>query len=204
MTYQPGIPNLNDAFPSSSLDLKNNFTSINDNFQKNHIALNAASNQGKHTALQLIGQGAPPTTASDEVGLYSANTGTRHDLIFRSSGNGTVSRITGGEYGIAAYTSFSGTTPIGGPRFAPTVTFNVDTIEHTNTGTYNIQFLRYFTGANSYVAIIVPIIAQLGSQTPKIVNINKTADNFAFVIQNQSNGALDALSVECAFFGLLK
>jgi hypothetical protein len=64
--YLPNIPLPTDTLADSQADIKDNFTLINTYIGVDHVAFNAAANQGKHNKCSFIGQvaGVVPTTSS--------------------------------------------------------------------------------------------------------------------------------------------
>lgn len=95
MTYIPNIPQPGDD-PSISQDqILNNFQDLNTFLSQNHVSLNDA-NQGKHTILQMPIQGSAPSTASNEIALYSRTSGNtgNNELVFRRSSDGTLIEAT--------------------------------------------------------------------------------------------------------------
>ena len=72
-TYFITIPNATDQISQSQSQLKSNFQAINELVNVNHGSFNTA-NFGKHLFVEMPA-GAPPTTAANEVGLWSAVSG---------------------------------------------------------------------------------------------------------------------------------
>jgi len=196
MSFNPSKPGDTDRFPASALDLRNNFGSINTSFSNNHIALNAASDLGKHTAMQLV-EGAASATAVNEIGLYAADTGAQPDLFVRPQSNGTAQRLSGGGLTAAAYCTFNGATGA-----LTDDSFNIATSVRTGVGLYNVTFTRSFANTN-YIAVLFPIAVSGGAQTIKVISVTKVVAGCLWTIQNQANAATDVATMECLFFGIL-
>jgi hypothetical protein len=87
--------NPSDALAVSQLDLVNNFMAIYNGFLVNHVALDAASNAGNHTYIQLIELDDDPQTGPSNVSLYVKKVDGQTDQLFlRLSGNGSVIQIS--------------------------------------------------------------------------------------------------------------
>lgn len=97
MSYDPNIPQSNDIISASQIDLLNNFTSLNTQFNVDHVALNAGSNNGKHEKSTYIEQSADPTTAANEIALYSKESALTGDtqLFLRRESSGSVIEASG-------------------------------------------------------------------------------------------------------------
>lgn len=94
MTYNPNIPAANDLISVSQLDLLNNFQSLNSQFgtSGDHVALDAASDNGKHKKSTYIEQSGDPTTAANEGAIYSKESSltSQTEMYFRRESSGTV------------------------------------------------------------------------------------------------------------------
>lgn len=70
MAYQQNIPQPTDKMKDSQNDILGNFQAIKTGFDINHYAFDS-SNEGKHMYVSLPEQSAGPTTAANEVAIYS-------------------------------------------------------------------------------------------------------------------------------------
>ena len=61
MTFNPNIPRPTDLLSNSQGDLLANNTNLNAIFARNHIALNVATNKGKHTFIEMPASAGIPT-----------------------------------------------------------------------------------------------------------------------------------------------
>jgi hypothetical protein len=69
--YTPTTPNSTDTFPGTQQIIENNFTSLNQQISVNHVALNAASNNGQHTFVSFVPQATDPASAVTTSILYT-------------------------------------------------------------------------------------------------------------------------------------
>jgi len=80
MVYNPNIPNAGDLLSVSQGQLKTNFTAANTSFSRNHIPFSTATNNGKHTFIEMpIRAGIPapaPGLILGEGTVYTKNTTT--------------------------------------------------------------------------------------------------------------------------------
>jgi len=133
MTFNPGIPQAKDIMADSQGDLLINFDQMNVVYGTagDHVALDAASNKGKHNKVTFVSQGSDPLvdapdTRENEIALFALEDGTDTEIYIRRESNGDVKQITkDGEL-------FTGVHPV----FALNLT---DLVPDANTGagTYN-------------------------------------------------------------------
>lgn len=89
-TYQPDIPLRKDKFNDSQGEFLTNFMDIFNAFSQNHVPLNATSNAGNHTIIQLLEQstGTQFQTNAGEISAYVKNVPGQTDQVFlRYQGN---------------------------------------------------------------------------------------------------------------------
>ena len=102
--YKTTIPAANDRISSTWRDMRNNFESLGDIFQVDHVALDdvEVDKRGKHNKATFIVQAADPTTAVGERALYSKLSGNDVELYMReddsAGAGGTVKKVTSGQY----------------------------------------------------------------------------------------------------------
>lgn len=100
MAYNKNIPLATDRLKDSQSDIKANFLAIPTLWDVNHYSTDEASaDQGKHRYVSLIEQAVNPTTAADEVGLFSKEsdfTAGRTVLSYRNESDGNVYDIGDG------------------------------------------------------------------------------------------------------------
>ncbi len=97
MAYNANIPQPADQLKNSQPQILGNFQEINTAFNVNHVGFNVAD-EGKHKFLQMPRQGAAPTTAATDIGLFSlvgANS-LVSELNFRRQADGEVIPFTEG------------------------------------------------------------------------------------------------------------
>ena len=94
MSFNPNIPRPTDLLSNSQADLLSNNTSINSTFSQNHIPLNVATNNGKHTFVELVANSGSPPTASGEGTLYTFTSGSVTDLWYVPDASGNDYQLT--------------------------------------------------------------------------------------------------------------
>lgn len=88
--YNPAIPTPTLSFADWQTGFLNNFANLSTAFSVNHIPLNASSNAGDHTFIQLLEQAASQQTNLSEFSVYTKKDPSTTDQIFmRYQGNGT-------------------------------------------------------------------------------------------------------------------
>lgn len=97
MAYNNGIPQASDDPSQSQSQILANFQSIATVVAVNHEAFNDAD-EGKHKFLQMPEQSTAPSTAGNEIGLYSKDTGSNPELFFRPESDGTEIQMTNGGF----------------------------------------------------------------------------------------------------------
>lgn len=146
--YTPGIPQPGDI-PSQSQDLiLQNFQSLGNAQDRNHVAMADTANRGKHNFMQMPQQAGDPTTAANEGALYTKAFAGSTELTWRRSTNGTVIQMTANLTPTAAIT---GVTFLPGNIQMCWGTTNINT-----NATTVIAFARAFTGA-PYSVVITPV-----------------------------------------------
>jgi len=94
-SFNPLIPTVNDATLQSYFQLRANFQAINSTFAENHSALTRNPDDvGKHTTLTMQPQSGNPTTATDQVGLYSKLVTGVPELFFAPNNSQTPIQLT--------------------------------------------------------------------------------------------------------------
>ena len=88
MAYQNDIPQPSDAFSKSQQDLLNNFAALKTLIDVNHETFGAA-NEGKHKWVSLPEQSSGPTTAVNEIALYTKEVSGASQLFLRNENNGS-------------------------------------------------------------------------------------------------------------------
>ncbi len=97
MTYIPDIPQSGDIPSQSQGEILTNFQQLNTVFDVDHVPFNdtTAANRGKHDQSTYIELAADPTTAANEVAVYSKDDGGNARLFMRQESNGTVIQLSG-------------------------------------------------------------------------------------------------------------
>jgi hypothetical protein len=87
MTYTPNIPLATQRIADTQSPINANFTSANTIFGLDHIAFDAAGNNGKHKYVTMIDETAsPPTPGASEGTIYSKTTGGVTNPYYRRDG----------------------------------------------------------------------------------------------------------------------
>lgn len=93
--YTANIPQPGDIPSQSQGQILQNFQSLQNALDKNHVTLSDTTNRGLHKFLQMPEQGADPATAVNEGGLYCKDIGGFTRLVFRQENSGTVIQMSG-------------------------------------------------------------------------------------------------------------
>lgn len=97
MTYDPNTPaNAQENIDVSQPKVTTNFQQLNTLFAIDHYAYNdsTASLRGKHKAVRLVEQAADPSTAADELAVYSKEISGATEIVWRAPSDGTVYQMT--------------------------------------------------------------------------------------------------------------
>lgn len=94
MTYNPGIPQPNDKFPKSQVDILANFGQANTAFGIDHVNFATALNQGKHNKVTFLTVG-PPGSLAGEFVVYQKIAGGLPNLFFQRNNLAPEIRLTG-------------------------------------------------------------------------------------------------------------
>lgn len=120
MSYNPNIPQPSDKLSQSQPSILTNFQKLNEIFEVDHLSYTASdvANRGKHMGVHMREQLSVPSTASQEVCVFSQRSSGNLSLYYREENNGPVHPLTssssttgGGPQG------GSGTMTIGNIRF---------------------------------------------------------------------------------------
>ena len=91
MTYNPNIPDAGDLLSVSQVQLKSNFTAANASFSRNHVPFSTATNNGKHTFIEMPVSAAIPAPVpgliAGEGTIYTKVDGAGRPQIFYTNGN---------------------------------------------------------------------------------------------------------------------
>jgi hypothetical protein len=92
--YQPNIPQPGHTIARGQQDFLNDFASLYTAFMTNHIPLDATSNAGNHTFLQMAEQMSAPQTQQGEISVYVKNIPGQTDQVFLKYQSGTELQLT--------------------------------------------------------------------------------------------------------------
>ncbi len=93
--YTPNIPQTGDNPSQSQGQILQNFQSLQDAQDKNHVTLQDITNRGLHKFLQMPEQGSDPATTANMGAFYCKDIGGFTRGVFRQENNGTVIQMTG-------------------------------------------------------------------------------------------------------------
>jgi glutathionylspermidine synthase len=109
INYDTNTPNNKQSFAEWQEAFQQNFTQLGSAFKRNHIALDATSNAGNHTIIELLQQVGNPQVGTTEFAIYSKDVPDQTDQVFmRYAGNGTEFQFTNYQiYSLTDTTFFS-------------------------------------------------------------------------------------------------
>lgn len=166
MSYNPSIPQANDDPSDSQLQLLNNFSSLNTQFNVNHIPFSAAVNRGYHTKI-FFPDGVPdPNLISPLSSLYTKIVAGKAQLFFQNNSNASD---------VVQLTNLPITTT--GTNYAFKTPWGL-TIEcgKNNTLNYNYQI-----GFNPVYSLLIT------SASPTIVNLTAASSNTSFTVSSATD-----------------
>ena len=95
--YTPNIPQAGDVPAQSQSLMLANFQALQNDLDKNHVAISDLVNRGKHNFCQFPRQLADPATAATDGALYTKISGLGTvELYYRKENNGSVIPLTNG------------------------------------------------------------------------------------------------------------
>jgi len=205
MTFNPNIPQASDLISQSQAQILTNFGQVNTIFDIDHVTFNnaTAANRGKHDKSTYVEQASDPVTSTNEVAVYSKDTGTQPDLFYRPESAGTAVRLTGGGLTAAAWVRFN----VSGAVITVLESYNVSSVSITGAnGVVTINFSRVFANTN-YAALINAIQTGSGDNVNRKVNLSaQTTAAYSYNVTATTGGVITADSlpvVNAVFFGTL-
>lgn len=98
MTFNPNIPLPTDFISDSQADIRNNFTSINATFSRNHIPFSTVTNNGKHTFIEMPVISTIPTPVpgliSGEGTIYTKTISAVSEIFYTPDSSGNQYQLT--------------------------------------------------------------------------------------------------------------
>lgn len=146
MAYQENKPQAADLLSQSQSDIQQNFAELKTLIDINHGTF-AAADEGKHKYVTFPEQAADPTTAADEVAVYSklSTLSAQSELFLRNENNGTVVEFTSSGQAATGWTRFPSGILLkwgtGNVNANAAATVNFDTTEPFTT-VYNVLVTR--------------------------------------------------------------
>jgi len=95
--YQPGIPTGTVNLDQDYINIRNNFTQLNDTYKIDHVAYDVTENNGYHKNVHLVPVGSDPVATADIGQIYdkTINDGFSTDQsLFFETGSGKVLQLT--------------------------------------------------------------------------------------------------------------
>jgi len=179
LSYNPNKPQPGDFLSLSQRDLFRNYNVANAVFEVDHVPLPSegedSPNRGKHDRVSLRQQSSDPTTASDEIAMYSKSVGGIPQVYFRSESDGDIwqatsrSRLTAGLQ-LEAYVAFDYFGNIIKDKDENELKFNVSSVTKPNqAANWQINFQNNIT--TDFYFWVVDFFAVSGtSNLPGITN----------------------------------
>lgn len=199
MTFNPNIPTSSNIPSQSQAQFLTNFGQLNTIFDVDHVTFNDATvaNRGKHTKTTYIEWAMPPEatadpiTSSNELALYSKESGSVSTLFLRKESNGTVIQMSGQDPTIAT----SGSTFLPGGIVLKWGQFS------TNAGgTATPTFASAFP-----TACFVVVASVIDTGTPTTANSAVYAYNYSttgFSATGTKRTALQALQLNASYIAI--
>lgn len=95
MSFNPNIPLVTDKMLASQPQLRANFQQMNTVFGENHATFTSDSTiRGMHNELSLYQQAGDPTTAANQVALYTKAVSARSLVFYRPASDATAIQLT--------------------------------------------------------------------------------------------------------------
>ena len=94
LTYYNNIPQPSQRIKDSQPEILTNFASLQTYLETNHVAFSEDSS-GKHKFVSMPEQGAAPSTAVNEMAMYTKDVSAVSQLFVRRESNGTELNLTG-------------------------------------------------------------------------------------------------------------
>lgn len=117
--YVPGVPQGSQQINNTQKPINNNFQDISQFVSVNHVGFNTANTFGNHTVVDFFGQSLDPSTADNEMALYSKPTNDTNgaQLFYRYPSNGTVVQLTSASTSDGTGDGTGSTTTSGGAMY---------------------------------------------------------------------------------------
>ncbi len=106
-TFSTNIPQAAQKISATQAPIENNFLSISELINVNHVGFSDSVNFGMHTYLSLPSQGSNPTTSASEMAVFCApSSGVNpYEIYYRYPSSGTIVQLSGSGTGTGAATS---------------------------------------------------------------------------------------------------
>jgi len=185
MVYRKSIPVATEKPSVSQPKIKENFTQLNDQFEVDHTALEESTNLGKHKKVTLYEQAADPSTAENEIALYSKESSDGTQMYYREEQDGEVHPLSSF---IKAIVNFDVNGQIIGDAF------NVSSVAKLGTGQFKVNFASNLPDTNYSVSTGYDSGTGLTGRA-RSIEVNNRAINFCHVITMASSADDTRLNV---------
>jgi hypothetical protein len=179
MTYNASIPPATEYLSDSQPQILENFSQLNTLFAINHVTFDAvaASDRGKHTFISFVEQAADPSTAANELALYTKDLSGSPAVYLRKESDGDVILLY--SPGAGSVTESASTTAAGVLIYG-----NGLTVTSPSTGIYSYTFDTAKANTN-YV-----ILPSVNSGNRMIGYQSKATTGFTIAITNAAAAPL--------------
>lgn len=196
MAYSNAIPQPTDRLKDSQQDILDNFAALKTLIDVNHETFGAAD-EGKHKFVTMPEQGSAPTTAANELALFTEQSSLTNvaEMVFRRESNGSSIEFTSSLQATSGWTRLPSGILIKWGDFTATrnalgtVTFNVAATIPVFTAVYMV------TGTQKFAA--GPSLGDLNT-APVYGNFTTTT----FQVYPRSNGLPNSGLVDCTFLAI--
>lgn len=194
MVFNPNIPRPTDLLSNSQGDLLANNGALNSTFSRNHIPLNVATNNGKHTFVELVFSnpiGSPPVPPLSSGGgtVYSKSVSSKAQLFFSPGSSGNEYQMTATD--ASNFATFASNTGIGWTFLPGGIIYNFGFVSTPSSSptSGNVTFSKSYAGTNTLI-FIQPWYdgtAPTGADTIYVKNDSITTSQFHWNHSGSSN-----------------
>lgn len=183
--FTPNIPAATDRPSASQSQIQSNFNAIQDDLNKNHVAISDLTNRGKHKFVEMPVGSLPTGLASGEVTLY-AKTVTQAELFMTRGATGTEIQLTAGANASVPTLGNTGVTFIPGGLLLQWGQTNINL-----NGNTTINFPVSFSGTRAYSITLTPFRNSSNVDTVYLVPGSFTVSSFD--VRNTSSSGITTI-----------
>ena len=195
MTFNANIPNATDLLSQSQVTLKANNIALNTSFGRNHVPFSTATNNGKHTFIEMpVSAGIPapgPGLISGEGTLYTNTISSASELLYTPDASGNIYQITNTK--VAKYAQFGTMTNytgsiFGGWTFLPGGLILNYGFLASPTSNQTITFARPYDSSlqasDLYITLTTRRVSTTAGKEVSVESGSITATNFRIAVQS--------------------